>query len=452
MIFLRENNERKLEVGKRFPTSFSMRLFLSLAIVFLYMFSFSTLSMAENWPVFQEVEAEAYLLIDQESGQELLALEEEMQVLPGSMTKFLTALTVLKDAKYSPHEMIEFTETSVQMPNLQTSVAGYLPGEQSRTDDAIRALLLADANDAAKALAEHFGPGEEAFVRKMNALAEHLGCQQSLFIEPGGLDMSASTSTPRDLVKIMSAAWKEPLIREILQQDSLSLPASEKHPYTAWMSLPNPNTLTLLGARGYGSAYLERIVGLADSRREGVGDFQVSVAKTTDGKTLLALLFNPIYVIKEETAAVEEQPLVGEETEEELPEEPTGQELRLSREILSRAFLEAGAMKLGAPALEKRSQEEEIDEEARESKVAEIAAIREGPVPTYTLETIPIESEDDTGTVSLGRGLATGLIILFSIFLFSTLFLAYSYSVQNKKLKAARKGLKLPKRDDLFNF
>lgn len=80
-------------------------------------------------------------------------------------------------------------------------------------NEMLRLALMASENRAALALARSYPGGTAAFVAAMNAKAQELGMQDSMFFDPTGLG-SNNVSTARDLVKMVAAARDYSLINQ----------------------------------------------------------------------------------------------------------------------------------------------------------------------------------------------------------------------------------------------
>ena len=75
--------------------------------------------------------------------------------------------------------------------------------------------LLASVNQAANALAEHVAGSIPDFVDMMNAKIAELGCTESHFANPSGLNNDDQVVTAFDMTKIAAAAYSNPKLLEI---------------------------------------------------------------------------------------------------------------------------------------------------------------------------------------------------------------------------------------------
>jgi D-alanyl-D-alanine endopeptidase (penicillin-binding protein 7) len=155
------------------------------------------------------VKSGAAIVVEQGGGA--LFQKNAGAVVPiASITKLMTAMVVL-DALPDLYADIRVTEDDVD----------YLRGSRSRLhigatmtrETALLLALMSSENRAAHALARHYPGGSPAFLRAMNIKAQSLGMRNTHFEDPTGLT-SGNVSTARDLAKMVSAAYRYPIIRE----------------------------------------------------------------------------------------------------------------------------------------------------------------------------------------------------------------------------------------------
>lgn len=155
-------------------------------------------------------------LVQDLSSAEVLVGKNANTVRPiASITKLMTALVVL-DGKLPMHEKI--TITSDDIDRQRNSRSRLSVGSALTRADLLHLALMSSENRAAHALGRSYPGGQAAFVRAMNAKAASLGMRRSRFVEPTGLS-SENVSTPSDLVKLLSAAGRQPLIRRYSTDD-----------------------------------------------------------------------------------------------------------------------------------------------------------------------------------------------------------------------------------------
>lgn len=143
-------------------------------------------------------------MIDGDTGRMLTGKNED-QVLPmASTTKIMTCILALENADLE--ETVEVSSYAASMPDVQL---GIQKGETYRLEDLLYSLMLESHNDSAVAAAEHIAGSTEAFADMMNQKARDIGCTDTFFITPNGLDKKDEESgkchstTASDLAKIM---------------------------------------------------------------------------------------------------------------------------------------------------------------------------------------------------------------------------------------------------------
>ena len=146
------------------------------------------------------------ILIEKETGKVLFEQNADEALPPASVTKIMTLLLVMEaieTGKISLNEMVTASAHACSMGGSQI----YLEeGETMSVEDMIKSVVIASANDAAVALAEHIAGTEEAFVQMMNQRANELGMKNTNFENTNGLDDTAENhvTSARDIA-IMSA-------------------------------------------------------------------------------------------------------------------------------------------------------------------------------------------------------------------------------------------------------
>lgn len=162
------------------------------------------------------VTAKAWAIANLEDGTILFEsnLNEKLDI--ASTTKIMTAYLVLELAEKNPSVLSEQILFSEKADQTRGSTCGIRAGEIVSVEELLFGLLLPSGNDAAIALAEHFGSrlvkktaeqeSDELFVIAMNEKAQSLGMTQTHFCNPHGLTESGHLSSANDLVKLTCAA------------------------------------------------------------------------------------------------------------------------------------------------------------------------------------------------------------------------------------------------------
>jgi len=159
----------------------------------------------------ESVEAEAWTILDSQTGQTIASHNEDLQRAPASLTKMMVAYITLKEiqaGKLDKNEVI--TATSVVNMVMWDESQMYLKeGDQISVDQLLAGLIVMSANDAAVTLAEKISGSVPKFVERMNQEAKALGMQHTNFQNPAGITMPEHYSTAADLAKLSQALVNE---------------------------------------------------------------------------------------------------------------------------------------------------------------------------------------------------------------------------------------------------
>ena len=155
---------------------------------------------------FQEnLHAESAALMDADTGRVLYGKEERKIRPMASTTKVMTCILALERAE--GNEIVEVSSEAAAQPDVQLNMQ---KGEQYYLKDLLYSLILKSHNDTAVAIAEHVGGSVEKFAKMMNDKATQIGCTQTHFVTPNGLDAKDEggmhSTTARDLALIMRYA------------------------------------------------------------------------------------------------------------------------------------------------------------------------------------------------------------------------------------------------------
>lgn len=149
--------------------------------------------------------ARAAVLMDADSGRILYGKNETMAFPMASTTKIMTLIVALEHNE--PDQIVMASAGASAMPEVRL---GVHEGERYRMEDLYYAMMLESFNDAAMMIAEGTVGSVKNFAELMNEKAISLGCTQTYFITPNGLDAAdekgVHSSTAEDMAKIMRYA------------------------------------------------------------------------------------------------------------------------------------------------------------------------------------------------------------------------------------------------------
>ncbi len=182
-------------------------------------------------------------VLDAATGRVLYGKNENEVRAMASTTKILTCLLALENC--SMDELVTVSDYAASMPDVQLNMKA---GEQYRLYDLLLSLMLESHNDTAVAIAEHVGGSVDDFCKMMNQRALELGCSNSTFLTPNGLDKDIATdegnkkhsTTAKELAIIMAECIKNEQFVEICRTQSAMIQNQEK---TRSFHLENHNAL-----------------------------------------------------------------------------------------------------------------------------------------------------------------------------------------------------------------
>lgn len=163
-----------------------------------------------------ELYALSAVLMDGESGRVLYEKDGERPLANASTTKVLTCIVALENS--SGDDYVQVSQNAASQPEVKL---GLQKGEQYYLEDLLYSLMLKSHNDTAVAIAEHCGGSVEGFARMLNRKAKQIGCKNTYFITPNGLDAEDENgkhhTTAKDLALIMRYAIKNETFLHIAQ-------------------------------------------------------------------------------------------------------------------------------------------------------------------------------------------------------------------------------------------
>lgn len=149
-----------------------------------------------------ELYARSAVLMDAETGRVLFAKNGSDAAPMASTTKIVTCILALEYGE--PDTVVTVSERAAAQPEVRL---GMREGQTFLLKDLLYSLMLESHNDTAVAVAECIGGSEAGFAGMMNEKAEQLGCEDTYFITPNGLDAQDGTgfhhTTAEDLALLM---------------------------------------------------------------------------------------------------------------------------------------------------------------------------------------------------------------------------------------------------------
>lgn len=157
----------------------------------------------EEQNVLAGLHARYVVLLDGDSGRVLLEKDGDVKRPMASTTKIMTCILALEHMK-SEQEIVTASAEAASQPKVRL---GVREGQQFYLRDLLYSLMLESHNDSAVMIAEHIGGSVRGFASLMNKKAAEIGCEDTYYITPNGLDASdeqgTHSTTARELALVM---------------------------------------------------------------------------------------------------------------------------------------------------------------------------------------------------------------------------------------------------------
>ena len=278
---------RRVNMAAIFSRS-SMKRILSIFLCLTLILGFcpgQTAYAAAEWPSEISISADGGILMDINSGAVLFEKNSHEPYYPASITKILTALIVIENCGLD--ETVTFSNTAVNSLEPNSSILGARAGDTLSVRDCLYALLLQSANEVANALAEHCAGSIDAFAEKMNEKAAELGCTDSHFANPSGLNNPNHYVSAYDMALIAKAAFNNPTFVEVDSTTYYDVPAGKLKQYPdGWRYYAHHRML-----RRNDSLYYDGAIGGKTGYTLLAGNTLVTCAER-DGMKLIAVVLN----------------------------------------------------------------------------------------------------------------------------------------------------------------
>ncbi len=221
------------------------------------------------------LDCKSAILMEANTGCVLYVQNPDEALPPASVTKIMTLLLVMEAVDAGTVRLDDTVTVSANAASMGGSQVYLKEGEQMLLEDLLKSVVIASANDAAVALAEHIAGSVTSFVGKMNTRAAELGMKETKFENVTGLDDTAEAHlTSAHDIALMSRE----LIRHktILQYSSIWMDTIRDGAF----GLTNTNRLV---------RFYPGCTGLKTGSTSKAG-FCVSVTAERDGMSLICVI------------------------------------------------------------------------------------------------------------------------------------------------------------------
>ncbi len=152
-------------------------------------------------PAHAQIGSERYssIVIEAATGNVLFTASADERRHPASLTKMMTLYMVfeaLRDRRITLNQPVRI---SAHAASQSPTKLGLVPGARITVEEAILGLVTKSANDAAAAIGEMLGGGENRFAQMMTLRARALGMTRTTFRNASGLPDPEQVTTARDM-------------------------------------------------------------------------------------------------------------------------------------------------------------------------------------------------------------------------------------------------------------
>lgn len=242
--------------------------------------------------------SEVILLVSLDNGSVLFDKNADLKTSPASLVKIVVASLVIEHCT-DLEAIVTVPEYAIRMlDRTGSSNVGLRPGEEMSVLNLLYCLLVPSANDAATVLADYVAGSVDGFVDMMNAYVKDLGCEDTQFINPHGLDADGQYTTANDMYKIAMKAMTYPLFEEITATQKYTVPATNMRAERRVIS-----TVFLMN-KGIKDYYYEYATGIKTGSTTKAGRCVISKA-SKDGYSYMAVIMRSPFMNIDSDSALE---------------------------------------------------------------------------------------------------------------------------------------------------
>lgn len=275
------------------------KIFCILLTCILILSSFFSMSVqsSASFNSLLETEADVVMLVNTDTGNVIFDKNASKRTAPASLTKIVTCILVLENCNDLNTVVTAKRECIDGLYKMNAATVGILAGEQLTVDELLHCLMIPSAADAANILADFIGGNMDNFVVMMNDFVKKLGCENTNFINPSGLDNGDTNmyTTAEDLYKITSYALKNPQFKELCSILRYQIEPTEKYPHIRYLN--NTNKMLNPAYKDYYSPY---VFGVKTGTTGLAGHCVISTASKNGYNYMLLVLNAPQYDIDDD--------------------------------------------------------------------------------------------------------------------------------------------------------
>ncbi len=237
--------------------------------------------------------SDSILMVNLDTGMEVYSKDADTRRYPAALTKIMTYIITVENIKDldTRIEIKKAVLDNVVNSGMACSGLDWHTGEKLTVTDVLYALMLPRGNDAAMMLADYVGGGDvSAFVELMNRKAEEIGCENTHFMNPTGVDSEDQYTTARDMVKICRYAMSTPLFSKVVSTPSYLLEGDD---------YPVVTTNYLVDAARGGDNYYTYATGIQNGSTDQAGTC-LAASAICDGYAYLCVCLHAPYDMEDD--------------------------------------------------------------------------------------------------------------------------------------------------------
>ncbi|MBR3943033.1 MAG: D-alanyl-D-alanine carboxypeptidase [Clostridia bacterium] len=266
-----------------------MKKVTALLLAFLFVFPQWTIS-AKSASKAPEIESDAVVLMDAETGQILFQKNGSKKAYPASITKVLTVYLAAENCK--PDEKMVASQSAIDAVPKDSTYIAIDYGEELTVEQAANAAILMSANDASNVLGEHVSGSLDAFLELMNDTAKSFGAKNSHFTNTNGLPEDKHYTTAVDFANITRNCLKNDEFKKYFGNKNYTIgptnKKSEPRNFTAKHRMMYMDKYKHLGAKGGKTGYTTQAghTSVTYAERDGKSFVVVALGSSSIGQNL----------------------------------------------------------------------------------------------------------------------------------------------------------------------
>lgn len=261
-----------------------MKKFISILLVFSFIFAFAPMSIA--YTPDQALLSKCGIIMNlQDDNTVLFEKDSTKRMQPSTLTKIMTAVLAIESAEDISKVNVSCSYAGVHaLDGTFSTYFGVKEGEQYSLLDLVYMMMLTSANDAANVIAVQVGGSVNAFVNKMNEKVKQLKLKDTFFLNPTGLDADGQYTTARDMALITKYAMQLPIFQQIVKSVTYNVPKNKTHKaYTLY------NDCELIPTATFNKYAYEYATGVKSGATESAG-YCVSATAQKDGMAYVCVV------------------------------------------------------------------------------------------------------------------------------------------------------------------